>query len=180
MAAEVVHAHGMSIATVDAGKIFSHWDYTIRFEDKSEKLSKSLKNDNEERLTVIKELAKRQQDMAAKYRDGQASMKAEEKAAMDKSFKNLGRELKALEQNRVVYMTREQDKLSDLKAETSKFILGRIQEEISIYAKQQNFDMVIEIQGHTTRNLPFFLHLEGAVDITDAIIMRLNQSKLPQ
>ena len=40
--------------------------------------------------------------------------------------------------------------------------------------------MVIEIQGHTTRNLPFFLHLEGAVDITDAIIMRLNQSKLPQ
>ena len=54
------------------------------------------------------------------------------------------------------------------------------QKEISIYAKQQNFDMVIEIQGHTTRNLPFFLHLEGAVDITDAIIMRLNQSKLPQ
>lgn len=183
MAAEVVHAHGMSIATVDAGKIFSHWDYTIRFEDKAEKLSKSLENDNEERLAVIRELAKRQQGMAVKYRDGQASMSDEEKAAMDKSFKNLGRELKALEQNRVVYMTREQEKLSKLKAETSKFILGRIEEEINVYAKQQSFDMVIEMQGHTTRNLPFFLHLEGAVDITDTIILRLNQSnqdKLPK
>ncbi len=183
MATEVVHAHGMSIATVDAGKIFSHWDYTIRFEDKVEKISKSLEDNNQERLAVIKALAKRQQDMAAKYRDGQASMKAEEKAAMDKSFKNLGRELKALEQNRVVYMTREQDKLSKLKADTSKSILARIQNEISIYAKQQNFDMVIEMQGHTTRNLPFFLHLEGAVDITDTIILRLNQShqdKLPK
>ena len=89
MATEVVHAHGMSIATVDAGKIFSHWDYTIRFEDKVEKISKSLEENNQERLAVIKALAKRQQDMAAKYRDGQASMKAEEKAAMDKSFKTL-------------------------------------------------------------------------------------------
>lgn len=183
MATEVVHAHGMSIATVDAGKIFSHWDYTIRFEDKTEKRRKSLEDNNKERLEVIKGLAKKQHDMAVKYRDGEASMSAEEKAAMDKAFKNLGRELKALEQNRVVYMTREQDKLSDLKAETSKFILGRIQEEISIYAKQENFDMVIEMQGHTTRNLPFFLHLEGAVDITDTVILRLNQSnqdKLPK
>ena len=183
MATEVVHAHGMSIAAVDAGKIFSHWDYTISFEDKAEKLSKSLEENNQERLAVIKELAKRQQDMAANYQKGKVSMSAEEKAAMDKSFKNLGRELKALEQNRVVYMTREQEKLSKLKAETSKSILVRIQKEISIYAKQQNFDMVIEMQGHTTRNLPFFLHLEGAVDITDTIILRLNQShqdKLPK
>ena len=53
MATEVVHAHGMSIATVDAGKIFSHWDYTIRFEDKAEKRRKSLEDDNKERLAVI-------------------------------------------------------------------------------------------------------------------------------
>ena len=64
MTTEVVHAHGMSIATVDAGKIFSHWDYTIRFEDKTEKRRKSLEDNNKERLEVIKGLAKKQHDMA--------------------------------------------------------------------------------------------------------------------
>jgi len=37
----------------------------------------------------------------------------------------------------------------------------------------EKYDMVVEM-GHTTRNLPFFLHLDGAEDITDIIIKQLN------
>ncbi|MGB2266700.1 MAG: hypothetical protein ACPIB0_07675, partial [Akkermansiaceae bacterium] len=56
LAGELVCAHGMKIATVDVGKIFSHWDFTIRFEDRIQALRDAVEVENNERLTAIKGL----------------------------------------------------------------------------------------------------------------------------
>lgn len=50
----------------------------------------------------------------------------------------------------------------------SKLILQRITEAVQVYALAEKYDMVIETGGHTTRNLPLFLHLDNAEDITDS------------
>ena len=56
----------------------------------------------------------------------------------------------------------------------AKLILDRIGQMVQAYAVENGYEMVVESAGHTTRNLPLFVHLEGAVDITDDIIKQLN------
>lgn len=180
LSADLAQAHDMKIASVDAGKVFSHWDYTIGFEDKVENLKKSLVAKNKERIQTIQNLIERQQKLSKQYQKAEGDMTVEQKAKMDQSYKNLGREIKALEQDRLDYFKQEQLKLAELEKQTSRFILKRINEFIRVFAKQQDYDMVVELAGETTANLPFFLHLDGAVDITDTIIMQLNQSAHPQ
>ena len=177
LAAELVHAHEMKIASVDAGKIFSHWDYTISFEDRLEKLKENIKSKNSERKAVIDELVSKQKKMVEQYTQQKDSMSAEQKTQMDASYKNLVREIKALEAERLSYWGSERRKLSELETKTSRFILESIRKAVSAYAEQEKFDMVVEMQGQTTRNLPFFLHLDGAVDITDKIILQLNETE---
>lgn len=178
LAAEQVHAHGMKIASVDAGKIFDHWGYTISFEDKLEKLRQTLKAKNEERKATIDGLVERQKKMVDEYAQQKDSMSEEQKAQMDTSYKNLVREIKALEQERLSYWKNEKRKLTELETKTSKLILEHIQKAVTAYAEQEEFDMVVDMQGQTTRNLPFFLHLDGAVDITEKIILQLNKVNL--
>ncbi|MDG1358000.1 MAG: OmpH family outer membrane protein [Akkermansiaceae bacterium] len=179
LSGELVQAHDMKIASVDAGKIFSHWDYTIRFEDKVVNLRKSIDAKDKERIAAIKRLIQKQRDLSAKYQEAQGKISGEQKAGMDESYKNLGREIKALQRDRLDYKKREMNRLKEMEQSTSQLILKRIHEAVQVFAKQHNYDMVIESKGETTANLPFFLHLEGAVDITDTIIMQLNQSNQP-
>ncbi len=176
LAGELVCAHGTRVATVDVGKIFSHWDFTIRFEDEIQASRETLEGKNQERAVSIKKLIEKREGMAKKYQDHKETLSVEERERMDNAYKGLGLELKALEQDRKDYVARESQKLSELQSRTSKFILERITETISAYARQHDYDMVIESEGRTTRNLPFFLHLEGAVDITEKIITQLNAS----
>lgn len=170
----------MKVASIDAGKVFSHWDYTIRFEDEVESREEALVATNAERIQVIKNLISKQRGLSERYQKDQNDMSVEKKAQMDESYKNLGREIKALERDRLDYLKQERTRLGELEKKTSQFILQRIDEFVKVYAKKQDYDMVVELGGETTANLPFFLHLEGAIDITDTIIMMLNQSVQPQ
>ena len=181
LAGEVVCAHGMKIATVDVGKIFSHWDFTIRFEDQIQGLRDSLGVKNDDRVLAIKKLIEKRATMAKQYQNLKPTLSEAERTRMDSAYKKLGLELEALEQDRADFMARENRKISDQQSRTSKFILERIKSTIDVYAREHDYDMVIEMEGKTTRNLPFFLHLEGAADITGDIITQLNTSgsKLP-
>ena len=180
LSADLVQGHDLKVASVDVGKIFNHWDFTIRFEDKIENLKKSLTVKNEGRVKVIKNLVQKQRDLSEQYQKKAGTMSSVEKAEVDASYKNIGREMKALERERVAYVKREQTKLTEMEKTTSQSILKRIHDRIKVFAKQNDYDMVIEMKGETTQNLPFFLHLEGSVDITDTIIMQLNQGAQPK
>lgn len=180
LSADLVQGHDLKVASVDVGKIFNHWDFTIRFEDKIENLKKSLAVKNEGRVKVIKNLVQKQRDLSEQYQKKAGTMSSVEKAEVDASYKNIGREIKTLERERIAYVKREQTKLTEMEKTTSQSILKRIHDRIKVFAKQNDYDMVIEMKGETTQNLPFFLHLEGSVDITDTIIMQLNQGAQPK
>ncbi len=179
LSVEPSRAHDLKIASVDAGKIFSHWDYTIRFEDKMKSLRNNLESKDRERSAVIKQLIQKQRSLSAKYEKSLRKISGEQKLQMNETYKNLGREIKALQRDRLDYIKRENIRLREMSQSTSQSILTSINEAVQVFAKQHNYDMVIESKGETTANLPFFLHLEGAVDITDSIIMQLNQSHQP-
>ncbi|MBK1830970.1 OmpH family outer membrane protein [Verrucomicrobiaceae bacterium R5-34] len=169
-----LHAQQMKVASVDVRKIFDQWDFSKESEQEIEDARIALERESNERLAVINELKMERSKMRQQYQASSGSFTAEDKAAMDRKFMALGRDAFALEQDRNDFIAKAKRSLDREVTATSKLILDQITEAVQAYAEKEEYDMVIETGGHTTRNVPFFVHLEGAEDITDIIIEQLN------
>jgi len=104
-------------------------------------------------------------------------MSQEDKAKLDEKFLRLRREAMALEQDRRDFLAKAKRALGREVSSEAKLILDKISQAIQDYAMEKEYDMVVETGGHTSRNVPLFVHLEGAVDITDDIIKLLNHAE---
>ena len=181
MAGNIARAQEMtdevSIASVDVRKIFNDWEYSIESQKKIEKTKESLEKENNDRLAVINEYQMERSRMHQQYKTNVATMSAEDKEKMDTKFRSLGRDAVALEQDRRDFFEKGKRRLANEISSEAKLILDQITQSIQVYALQKKYDMVIEMGGQTTRNVPLFVHLEGAVDITGDIIKRLNEDE---
>ena len=170
----ISRADEMSVASVDVRKIFDAWDYSIDSQKKIGKTKESLEQENNERLTVINQYQMERSKLHQNFKTNQASMSDVDKKKKEAKFRSLGRDAVALEQDRRDFFEKGKRALaSDISSEV-KLILDRINQAVQTYALEKKYHMVVETGGHTTRNLPLFVHLEGAVDITDEVIKRLN------
>ena len=177
LAGNISRADEMSVATVDVREIFEAWEYSIDSQKKIEENKESLERENNDRLAVINQYQMERSKLHQNYTANQESMSDADKKKMDARFRSLGRDAMALEQDRRDFFEKGQQALANEVATEVKLILDRINEMIQTYALEKKFHMVVEAGGHTTRNLPLFVHLEGAVDITDELIKRLNETQ---
>ena len=115
--------------------------------------------------------------MHTQFKSDVATMSDADKKKMDIKFRSFGRDAMALEQDRRDFFEKGKRVLANEISSEAKLILDRITQTVQVYALEKKYHMVIEMGGHTTRNLPLFMHLEGAVDITDDIIKRLNDTE---
>lgn len=174
LAGGMARADDMRIASVDVRKIFNEWKYSIDSQKKIELAKEDLEKENNDRLAVINEYQMERNKMHQQYQANEASMSPEDRKKMDQKFKSLGRDAVALEQDRRDFFSKGKRVLSNEISSEAKLILDKITQAVQVYALEKKYHMVIETGGHTTRNIPLFVHLEGAVDITDDIIKRLN------
>ncbi|MCP5535530.1 MAG: OmpH family outer membrane protein [Akkermansiaceae bacterium] len=170
-------SQGMRIASVDVRKVFNEWKYSKESQKKIEDTKESLEKENNDRLAVINEYQMERSRMHQQYKANEGTMSAEDKAKMDAKFRSLGRDAVALEQDRRDFFEKGKRQLANEISSEAKLILDQITQSIQVYALEKKYHMVIETGGHTTRNVPLFVHLEGAVDITDEIITRLNEGE---
>ncbi|BDS08996.1 hypothetical protein NT6N_40360 [Oceaniferula spumae] len=171
-----LQAAELKIATVDVREIFDKWKYATESKEKLEKAREALERENNERLAVINEYQMMRSKMHQKYHADKDSVSAEEKAKLDRQFVSLGRDAFALEENRRDFFSKAKRAHDREVSSQSKLILDRITEAVQVYALEKKYDMVIEMGGYTTRNVPLFVHLDSAQDITAVIIKRLNES----
>lgn len=175
VSASKVQAEQMKIASVDVRKIFKGWKFAIESERKLEAARESLERENNERRAVINQYQMQRNKMHQEYQANKASVTPEEKAKLDREFIDLGRDSFALEQDRRDFYTKAKRNLDRDVTAQSKLILDKISEAIRAYAQAKKYDMVIEMGGHTTRNMPLFVHLDQAKDITEAVLEELNK-----
>lgn len=175
VSASKVQAEQMKIASVDVRKIFKGWKFAIESERKLEAARESLERENNERRAVINQYQMQRNKMHQEYQANKASVTPEEKAKLDREFIDLGRDSFALEQDRRDFYTKAKRNLDRDVTAQSKLILDKISEAIRAYAQAKKYDMVIEMGGHTTRNMPLFVHLDQAKDITEAVLEKLNK-----
>lgn len=168
------HAHEMKIARVDVRTIFNKWGYSVDSQAKIQAATEELEKENNDRLAVINEYQMERNKLHQLFKANRSSMTDEEKKKMDARFKSLGRDAMALEQDRRDFFDRGKRMLANEISSEAKLILDRIGQMVRVYALEKKYEMVIESGGHTTRNVPLFIHLEGAEDITNDVIKRLN------
>jgi len=176
LAGNLSRADEMNIATVDIRKIFDTWKFSISSQKKVAEIKDSLGKENNDRLAVISRYQMERSKLRQTYIKNQETMSDADKKAMDLKFRSLGRDAVALEQDRRDFSGKEKRILANDISSQANLILDQISQTIQVYALDKKYDMVIEMGGHTTRNVPLFVHLEGAVDITEKIIKLLNES----
>lgn len=170
----------MRVATVDMRKIFDSWGESTRPAQGIKKLKQSLSKENNERLKVISQRKATIESISREATERGSQASPEEKKRMEQKFRHANLEMQALEQNRKDFLSENQRKIKNKESITARSIMRRINESIQAYATEKKYHMVIESGGYTTRNLPLFLHLEDAVDISDEIIARLNREERKQ
>jgi Skp family chaperone for outer membrane proteins len=173
----IAQADEMSMASVDVRKIFNKWKYSIDSQKKINMTKESLEKENNDRLAVINEYQMERSRMHTQFKSDVATMSDADKKKMDIKFRSFGRDAMALEQDRRDFFEKGKRVLANEISSEAKLILDRITQTVQVYALEKKYHMVIEMGGHTTRNFPLFMHLEGAVDITDDIIKRLNDTE---
>ena len=177
LAGNISRADEMNIASVDIRKIFDAWDYSIASQKKVAEIKDTLEKENNDRLAVISRYQMERSKLHQTYKQNQKTMSEADKKAMDLKFRSLGRDALALEQDRRDFSEKEKRILANEISSQSKLILDQISQTVQVYALEKKYHMVIEMGGNTTRNVPLFVHLDGAVDITENIIKRLNETE---
>ena len=165
-------AQEMKVASLNVREVFDGWDFAEKEKKRFAKARKALEKENSKRKEVIRDYQSKQ-DKIYKSKD---KLSEEERKELDRKFFNLGRDIVALKQDRRYFYVQGKLDLDKEEAAQSKRLLERISETVQVYALAEKYDMVIEEGGHTTSQLPFFLHLDDAKDITKAIIKRLGDS----
>ena len=165
-------AQEMKVASLNVREVFDGWDFAEKEKKRFAKARKALEKENSKRKEVIRDYQSKQ-DKIYKSKD---KLSEEERKELDRKFFNLGRDIVALKQDRRYFYAQGKLDLDKKEAAQSKRLLERISETVQVYALAEKYDMVIEEGGHTTSQLPFFLHLDDAKDITKAIIKRLGDS----
>ncbi len=176
LAGNISRGDEMKIASVDIRKIFDEWKYSISSQNIITETKDSLERENNDRLAVINRYQMERNKLHQTYKKNQETMSEADKKSMDLKFRSLGRDALALEQDRRDFSEKEKRILANEISSQANLILDQISQTIQVYALGKKYDMVIEMGGHTTRNVPLFVHLEGAVDITEEIIKLLNES----
>ena len=165
-------AQEMKVASLNVREVFDGWDFAEKEKKRFAKARKALEKENSKRKEVIRDYQSKQ-DKIYKSKD---KLSEEERKELDRKFFNLGRDIVALKRDRRYFYAQSKLDLDKKEAAQSKRLLERISETVQVYALAEKYDMVIEEGGHTTSQLPFFLHLDDAKDITKAIIKRLGDS----
>ena len=170
-------AEDFKIAHFDVRRVFNEWKNSVESQKLLEEKQKALEEENEARLERIGKLEEERTAVQEEYQKNKASMDREQKLEVDRKFRSLWRDSMALEQDRRDFMEKSLQMLSREKTNQANLILDRIKEEVKLYAVERKFAMVVESGGQTTSHTSFFLHLEGAADITDELIERLNDKE---
>ncbi|MFK7909906.1 MAG: OmpH family outer membrane protein [Akkermansiaceae bacterium] len=173
----ILLAEDFKVAKFDVRKIFNEWQYSVESQKKIEDKRAELEEENNVRLATINSLQMQRTKMHQEYQKNKAGMSDEDKLEMDRKFRSLGRDAMALERDRRDFFQKGRSNLASEITSEANMILDQISEEAQVYALEKKFAMVVESAGETTSNTPFFLHLEGAVDITEELIKRLNDKK---
>ena len=127
-----------------------------------------IQKENNQRLELIREKDNLIQKLRKKINDPVLADSV--RADTHRSMLLLLEEMKAMERERVAFITRRQRALELRKQAGIQKILEKLQERIMHYAKHENLDFVLDRAGSSSNRVPILLYNKDAFDITSTLI----------
>ena len=164
------------VATVDATTLFLEYHRTKTEQTKLAEAKLKLQGDP--RLAVIKEIGLELRDLRTQARNTNNSEHAREDAF--RKFQMKSHELRSLQRDTTQHLEARQKELNQRLVTMSKALLAEIRTTVNTVAAAEGYDMVFEMGGDTSSQVPTLLYIRHGTDITDLVVKELNKNKPPR
>lgn len=168
-----VQAAPEAVAIVDVDKLFSEYHVSKAKRGSIESLRERLAEDP--RLELITGLKEELTALKNRIRDPQTLVS--EKEELFQTFQMKAHELNSLQRDVRQHLLSEQAKIDAELVKLTRELLARIREEIALHAEVEGFELVLETSGTTSSQVPTLLYSRNAIDITEAVLARLNRDQ---
>lgn len=160
------------VATVDVDLLFREYHVAKAKRGSIESLHERLAEDP--RIELIQGLQSELAALQKRLRDPQTLVS--EKELLFHEFKLKSHEANSLQRDIRQHMQSEQAKMDAELVKLTRGLLAQIRTEIAAYAEAKDFDLVFETSGNTSSQLPTLVYSRHAIDITPAVLARLNRN----
>lgn len=162
------------IATVDASEVFMNYHRTKTEKAKLADAQRALEFDP--RTAVIAQIKNELRTLQAEISNEDNSEELREEYYRKYLLEKLP-ELKSLQRDADQIRQEKQKKINEQLVSTSKILLIEIQSTIQRIAANEGYDMVLDIGGETSSQVPTLLYIRKSTDITAQVLEALNRTK---
>jgi Skp family chaperone for outer membrane proteins len=175
LAAGNLLAQGLNVAVVDMEKVFAEYYKTIKAEITLQKQNKIYK---EYAIGLEAELESIQQ-RAVQLRDAAQDVTLSEAARREKAqdLQRIRLEFDGKRQELGEYQNEKKQKVREDFDKSRETLIGEIVATVQEEAEKRGLDMVLDTSGKTLNGIAAFVHFRPSLDITAAIMARLNAGK---
>lgn len=168
----------LNIATVDMQELFKKYYRTNEAQREINLQRARIQNQNNERLTRIRELEEELQELRKKVDD--PSLSDSKRQSFFQQLQMKQNEGIALDRERREFLQRRNQALNETMVQRMKGILEEIRKLVEEEAKKEDFDYVFDKSGLSTSQVPFLLYAKDATDITTVLLEDLNKDAPPE
>lgn len=169
----IVSAQKPRIATVNASELFAKY---YRTETEQAKLAaEQEKIANEARTAMIEQTRAELAELGTQSRS--TSNSEDSRQEYFRKYQMKLHELRSLERDTIQYRQERQKEINRKLVTISKILLSEVQSTVQRVAMAQGYDMVLDVSGDTSSQMPTLIYIREATDITSQVLKELNRSK---
>lgn len=161
------------IATVDASELFAKYYRTATEKAKLAEEQKKIAHDP--RTAVIARTINELRDLEKQVRNSSNSEDSREE--FFRKFQMKSHELRSLQRDTTQHRQDRQKEINRKLVSISKILLSEVQSTVQHVAAAGGYDMVIDISGDTSSQVPTLLYIRNSTDLTAKVLAELNRTK---
>ena len=161
------------VATVDASELFAKYYRTEA--EKTILAAEQEKLAQDPRSAVIAQTVSELRKLEAEVRNTSNSDDSREE--FFRKYQMKSHELRSLQRDTNQYRQERQKDINRKLVNISKILLGEVQAAVQRVAAAEGFDMVLDIGGDTSSQVPTLIYIRDSTDITARVLKELNRTK---
>lgn len=167
------NAQNLKVATVDMQKLFNEYHLTKTTQENVKVDQAKIQKENSERLKKIRTLQEEIEKLSKQMNDATVSDK--KRVELERQIKIKVSEGNAADNERRQWLTRRNKALNENILGEMRSILNEIKEKVEAYARENDFDIVLDKSARSANQVETFVFIKDKFDITAQLLEGLNK-----
>ncbi|MEO1856439.1 MAG: OmpH family outer membrane protein [Rubritalea sp.] len=168
-----VSAEDLKIASVNMEMLFNEFHMTKKVQAQVKVDQERIQKDNASRLEHIRGLQSEIEKLSKQR--GDATISDKKRLEIERQIKLKVSEGNAADNERRQWLQRQSKALGEQTGEEQRAILENIQSKIADYAREQDFDVIVDQSSRSATRTPVFAFIKDKYDVTAELLKDLNK-----